>query len=52
VSLVLELNACVSVAPTIIFGDLNGTTVVPLMFGLGGEYLLQPRPAPLFNLAA
>jgi len=43
VSPVLELNACLSVEPTIIFGDVNGTTVVPLMFGLGGESLLQPR---------
>jgi hypothetical protein len=25
---------------------------VPLMFGLGGEYLLQPRLALLVNLAA
>ena len=52
VSPVLELNACLSVEPTIILGDVNGTTVVPLMFGLGGEYLLHPRLALPVNLAA
>lgn len=49
---VLKLNARVSVPTTIIFGDVNGTTVVPVMIGVGGEYRLQPRLALVIDLAA
>ncbi len=45
VSAVSKVNARISVPTTIISGDVNGTTVVPVMVGLGAGYLLQPRMA-------
>ena len=50
-SAVLKLNARVSVPTTVIFGDVNGMTVVPVMIGVGGEYRLQPMLALVVDLA-
>jgi hypothetical protein len=52
VSAVWKVNARVSVPTTIIFGDVNGTTVVPVMVGVGAEYRLQPRLSLVADLAA
>jgi hypothetical protein len=46
------LNAKFSVPFTVTFGDLNGGTIIPLMFGVGMEYRLEPRLSLVVDLAA
>ncbi|HUM12957.1 MAG TPA: hypothetical protein VLT82_18560 [Myxococcaceae bacterium] len=48
----LLLNAKVAVPLTFTFGDVNGGTVIPLIFGVGAEYRLNPRLSIIVDLGA